>query len=41
MTYITIYAAASAISAAILFGLCAFAPVGFQDHRGFHAGEPE
>ena len=41
MTYITIYAAASAISAAILWTLCAFAPVGWQDARGFHAGEPD
>jgi hypothetical protein len=41
MTFITIYAAASAISAAILWAMCAFAPVGWQDHRGFHAGEPE
>jgi hypothetical protein len=41
MTFITIYAAASAISAAILWAMCAFAPHGYQDHRGYHAGEPE
>lgn len=41
MTFALAYAAASAISAAIMYAMCAFAPVGWQDARGFHAGEPD
>lgn len=41
MTFALAYAAASAISAVILWAMCAAAPLGWQDERGFHAGEPE
>lgn len=40
MTYAIAYAAASAISAAILWAMCAAAPLGWQDRDGFHTGEP-
>lgn len=41
MTYAIAYAAASAISAMILWAMCAAAPLGWQDERGFFYGEPD
>lgn len=41
MTFITLYAGASAVSAILLWAMCAAAPQGWQDERGFFYGEPD
>lgn len=41
MTFITLYAGASAVSAILLWAMCSAAPLGWQDARGFHTGEPQ
>lgn len=39
MTFITAYAGVSAVCTVILWAICAAAPLGWQDDRGFHVGE--